>query len=363
MRRGIIVEKNKKFVTLLTPDGQFLKAKSTEEDYEIGQEIAFPAETRMSRRRAGFFDLLSLRPLKAGVFSIAAIMLLAFMIIPDVLNNKAYAYMTIDINPSFELTLNKNCEVIDLVPLNEDGKALMDSIKNWEKSDFKEVISEIVEDSDKSGYVTESKEVLIATVYENNEDDTYKATVKSEIDDVAKKYEQQNYKMEAVESDLDTRAKAQKEGISTGRYIRSHKDELEDKNKDDDNENKKDDQNQEENTGEKEKAVKEEDQPEQHTDDKEADTEDHPDGEKPSDEDQSQPDQEMEKEKESNSPNTKNPQEHNHNDKDGQQTEEGTPKSGSGSNQESSKSPPYQKEKKPSDQTNKQEYPPSGPGE
>ena len=108
----------------------------------------------------------------------------------------------------------------------------MDSIKNWEKSDFKEVISEIVEDSDKSGYVTESKEVLIATVYENNEDDTYKATVKSEIDDVAKKYEQQNYKMEAVESDLDTRAKAQKEGISTGRYIRSHKDELEDKNKD-----------------------------------------------------------------------------------------------------------------------------------
>ncbi|XBO87094.1 hypothetical protein AAGG52_08890 [Bacillus licheniformis] len=228
-------------------------------------------------------------------------MLLAFMIIPDVLNNKAYAYMTIDINPSFELTLNKNCEVIDLVPLNEDGKDLMDSIKNWEKSDFKEVISEIVEDSDKSGYVTESKEVLIATVYENNEDDTYKATVKSEIDDVAKKYEQQNYKMEAVESDLDTRAKAQKEGISTGRYIRSHKDELEDKNKDDDNEDSKDDQQQEENTGEKEKAVKEEDQPEQHADDEESDTEDHPDGEKPSDQDQSQSDQEMEKEKESNS--------------------------------------------------------------
>jgi len=238
----------------------------------------------------------------------------------------------------------------------------MSSIENWEKSDFKEVISEIVEDSDKSGYVTESKEVLIATVYENNKDDTYKATVKSEIDHVAKKYEQQNYKMEAVESDLDTRAKAQKEGISTGRYIRSHKDELEDKNKDDDNEDNKDDQNQGEDTGEKEKAVKEEDQPEQHMDDEESDTEDHPDGEKPSDQDHSQSDQEMEKEKESKSPNTENPQEHNHNDKDGQQSEEGTQRSGSGTNQESPKTP-YQKEKKPSDQTNQQEYPPSGPGE
>lgn len=50
MRRGIIVEKNKKFVTLLTPDGQFLKTKNDHRTCEIGEEITFEGETRMGRR-------------------------------------------------------------------------------------------------------------------------------------------------------------------------------------------------------------------------------------------------------------------------------------------------------------------------
>lgn len=71
MRRGIIVEKNKKYVTLLTPDGQFLRTKYEQQDYEIGQEVTFPNESRLERKRAGFFDLLRLRPLNAGILSIA----------------------------------------------------------------------------------------------------------------------------------------------------------------------------------------------------------------------------------------------------------------------------------------------------
>ncbi|MFT0802302.1 anti-sigma factor domain-containing protein [Bacillus swezeyi] len=359
MRRGIIVEKNKKFVTLLTPDGQFLKAKNTEEDYEIGQEIAFPAETRMARRHAGFFDLLSLRPLKAGVISIAAIMLFAFMIIPDVFNNKAYAYMTIDINPSFELTLNKNCEVVDLVPLNQDGKDLLDSIENWENSDIKEVIGEIVEDSDKQGYVKHSKEVLIATVYENNGDDTYKATVKSEIDDVKKRYEKRDYKLKSVESDMDTRAKAQKEGISTGRYIRTHENELEDQTPDDEQEDNKDDQNEDTEDDQKEKAIKEEDQPQENTDNEESDTKDQPNGDQSSNQDQLESDQDTKQEEETSPPKNQNPQENNENDKESQQTDEGKQSS---SDAEHQKKSPFQKEKKPSEHLN-QEYPPSSPGE
>ncbi|ASB89923.1 anti-sigma factor domain-containing protein [Bacillus sonorensis] len=362
MRRGIIVEKNKKFVTLLTPDGQFLKAKKTEEDYEIGQEITFPAETRMARRRAGFFDLLSLRPLKAGVFSIAAIMLFAFMIIPDVLNNKAYAYMTIDINPSFELTLNKNCEVVDLVPLNKDGKDLVGRIENWKNSDFKEVVSEIVEDSDKLGYVKKSKEILIATVYENNEDDTYKATIKSEIDDVAKKYQERDYKMESVESDLDTRAKAQKEGISTGRYIRSHEKEAQDPNAEDGQDATQDQNQDDAEKNEKDKAVKEEDQTEHEANDEDSETEDQPDDQKSSSHDQNESDQDIKKEEETNTPNNQNPQEKYNNDNNEQQPEEGNAKKGSGSESPHQTKPPIQKEKRPSEHLN-QEYPPSSPGE
>ncbi len=81
MRRGIIVEKNRKFVTLLTPDGQFLKAKNDRRSYEIGEEIMLPSESRMGRR-ASFFDFFKLRPFKMGIVMMTAIMLFILLFSP-----------------------------------------------------------------------------------------------------------------------------------------------------------------------------------------------------------------------------------------------------------------------------------------
>ncbi|MCY7900200.1 anti-sigma factor domain-containing protein [Bacillus inaquosorum] len=234
MRRGIIVEKNRKFVTLLTPDGQFLKAKNDRHSYEIGEEIMLPSESRMGRR-ASFFDFLKLRPFKMGIFTMTAIMLFIFIVLPVFSNNKAYAYMTIDINPSFEMALNSDYEVIELTPLNDEGKKVVNDIDDWEKTDFKKVIDDIITDCSEHGYVKESKEILISTVYENTEDNTYKTAVKKQLNDVTEKYKT-TYRMESLESDMQTREKAKKEGVSTGSYIKSneknnHKDSKEDSSK------------------------------------------------------------------------------------------------------------------------------------
>ncbi|MCY8161254.1 anti-sigma factor domain-containing protein [Bacillus inaquosorum] len=234
MKRGIIVEKNRKFVTLLTPDGQFLKAKNDRHSYEIGEEIMLPSESRMGRR-ASFFDFLKLRPFKMGIFTMTAIMLFIFIVLPVFSNNKAYAYMTIDINPSFEMALNSDYEVIELTPLNDEGKKVVNDIDDWEKTDFKKVIDDIITDCSEHGYVKESKEILISTVYENTEDNTYKTAVKKQLNDVTEKYKT-TYRMESLESDMQTREKAKKEGVSTGSYIKSneknnHKDSKEDSSK------------------------------------------------------------------------------------------------------------------------------------
>ncbi|MGG1248442.1 anti-sigma factor domain-containing protein [Bacillus spizizenii] len=220
MRRGIIVEKNRKFVTLLTPDGQFLKAKNDRRSYEIGEEIMLPSESRMGRR-ASFFDFLKLRPFKMGIVTMTAIMLFIFIVLPVFSNNKAYAYMTIDINPSFEMALNSDYEVIELTPLNDEGKEVMNDIDDWEKTDFKKVIDDIITDCSEHGYVKKSKEILISTVYENMEDNTYKKAVKKQLNDVTEKYKT-TYRMESLESDMQTREKAKKKGVSTGSYIKSN---------------------------------------------------------------------------------------------------------------------------------------------
>ena len=218
MRRGIIVEKNKKFVTLLTPDGQFLKTKTDHRTCEIGEEITFEGETRMGRR-ASFFDFLKLRPFKLGVFTMTAIILFILIMLPVFSDNKAYAYMTLDINPSIEMALNSKYEVIELTPLNHDAKQVINDIGDWKSSDFKEVISDIITDCSKHGYVKESKEILISTVYENTDDNTYKKGVKKQLADMTEKYKG-TYQLQSLESDMETREKAKQEGMSTGSYIR-----------------------------------------------------------------------------------------------------------------------------------------------
>ncbi len=231
MRRGIIVEKNKKYVTLLTPDGQFLRTKYEQQDYEIGQEVTFPNESRLERKKAGFFDLLRLRPLNAGILSIAAIIVVIFTMMPSFSSQKAYAYMTIDINPSFELKLDHNYQVIGVTPLNKDAKQVLASMKDLEKNDMTKVVQEIIDDCDKKGYVNDSKSIYISTVYENKQDNTYKTNVKSKINTISGEYQKRDYKLETVESDLETREKAQKAGISTGTYIRNQ--EMQDKEHED----------------------------------------------------------------------------------------------------------------------------------
>lgn len=221
MRRGIIVEKNKKYVTLLTPDGQFLRTKYEQQDYEIGQEVTFPNESRLERKRAGFFDLLRLRPLNAGILSIAAIIVVIFTMMPSFSSQKAYAYMTIDINPSFELKLDHDYQVIGVTPLNKDAKQVLTSMKDLERHDMTKVVQKIIDNCDKKGYINHSRSIYISTVYENKQDNTYKTNVKSKIDTISGEYQKRDYKLEAVEGDLETREKAQKAGISTGTYIRN----------------------------------------------------------------------------------------------------------------------------------------------
>ena len=87
--------------------------------------------------------------------------------------------MTLDINPSIEMALNSKYEVIELTPLNHDAKQVISDIGDWKSSDFKEVISNIITDCSKHGYVKESKEILISTVYENTDDNTYKKALKT----------------------------------------------------------------------------------------------------------------------------------------------------------------------------------------
>ncbi|MBO7744622.1 anti-sigma factor domain-containing protein [Paenibacillus sp. MWE-103] len=113
MSRGIVMETGSTHVIVLMPDGQFRKVRTALKP-QVGDEITFAEQRRLQR------------PRKLYSFSVgaAAIMLMLFIPLfvqhfskqPDVV-----AYLTMDVNPSIELGINKDEMVESLRAINADG--------------------------------------------------------------------------------------------------------------------------------------------------------------------------------------------------------------------------------------------------
>lgn len=227
MKKGVVVELDDDFVTLLTPDGQFLKASNKEGNYELGEEISFfpladkreEAATRTKRASDHTF-LKSIRTRTARVGALSAVAIIFFMIsfLPLFNNDKVYAYMSIDINPSFEVSLDDHLKVISLVPLNDEANNIMKSLNDWEKKPINEIVQIIISECKSDGYVYPGKEIVITTVM-NDTDKKIEKELHEGLTEISTVIEEEDMVVKTINSDKDTRDKAQKQGVSTGKYI------------------------------------------------------------------------------------------------------------------------------------------------
>ncbi|MDQ0223697.1 anti-sigma factor domain-containing protein [Metabacillus niabensis] len=243
MKKGVVVELNDDFVTLLTPDGQFVNTVNKNGQYELGEEIAFfPAldESEQAVTRANYIkskkrNIMSYfdsKRAKIGTLSLIAIMVIIFTSIPFIQNDKVYAYMSIDINPSFEVSIDDKLRVISLDPLNEDAEQLMKKLPEWKEKQFDEIVDAILTQSKLDGYVYPGKEILITTVINENDTELH-SKLEENIEEIQSSYEEKEMNVETIETDRETREKAQQQGISMGKYVQlKEKEKLEPKTED-----------------------------------------------------------------------------------------------------------------------------------
>ncbi|MDR0136939.1 anti-sigma factor domain-containing protein [Metabacillus idriensis] len=218
MKKGIVVDRNDDYVTLLTPDGQFLKANKQKRSYELGEEITF-FQLSDTSERAKSFGIFNLRGMRNGLLAVMAIILLFFTVLPVFKDDKVYAYMTIDINPSFELRLNEKLQVVQIEPMNEDGEKMLGDIKDWKNRKISDVFTKIVDKSKDLGYLKGDKEIFITTVTTDDKHESAKKKMLADVDELKHSYESENVKVNAVEADVEIRKKAADQGISTGKYM------------------------------------------------------------------------------------------------------------------------------------------------
>ncbi|MED3745993.1 anti-sigma factor domain-containing protein [Peribacillus psychrosaccharolyticus] len=163
MKKGVILSVDKHFLTLLTPEGEFHRSKKEEEVYEIGKEIYFsPYDVKRSKSSLRFYT-------RSALISAMVSILLILSFLPSYFNEKVFAYVTIDINPSIELSLNENLRVVDLYGINKEGLIVIEKIKDWEDTDVTLITDRIVKATKDSGYAENEQQILVtATLLEDN---------------------------------------------------------------------------------------------------------------------------------------------------------------------------------------------------
>lgn len=219
MKRGVIVEKNERLLTMLTPNGEFLQAKNQHGNYEVGQEIDF---VPIKQKQSLSAHILSLFMIYKTPALIVVMLMVIFSTISIITNeNEVYAYMSIDINPSIEMAVDKNLQVVALHPYNEDGKRIVKDLDNWKHQLVTEVINKIILESDRQGFLADEKQVFVATVphakRQHNIDEKLTDELQTLKTSVGKKLA-----MTIVEGTEEQRDDALKNGVTTGTYLQKN---------------------------------------------------------------------------------------------------------------------------------------------
>lgn len=214
MKKGVILEIKERYVTLLTPDGEFMRTRKLQQDYQIGEELYFyPMEAEVGKTAK---VLTSLRGMKGRLILLSLVMFLAVVLFPVYESRQAYAYMSIDVNPSIELGLNEKLLVVSMEAFNQEGEEIIDKMTDWKQERAVVVATQILNEMEGMGYLNQDREVLISTVNSENQ------TVDIELEETVKEIQKVTVEEELVVTVLtatpEERENAVKQGISAGVY-------------------------------------------------------------------------------------------------------------------------------------------------
>ncbi|HJV47451.1 MAG TPA: anti-sigma factor domain-containing protein [Bacillota bacterium] len=213
MQKGVVIEAGKKWSIVLTPDGQFCKVPS-QPGYLEGMEISFsipiPVSTFSTKR-------IMSRRWTRGVSAIAACLLLLVLIFPFFSGSQAYAAVTIDINPSLELDVDQNANVIEIQPLNEDGKKVLEQVQ-WKKHKLDTVALDIIKAAESNGLMNDQNQVIISTTFYKTESADQGQQWDSMLENVSDKVDQ-GVTVILVDGNKKWFEEAKKQSVPPGSYM------------------------------------------------------------------------------------------------------------------------------------------------
>ncbi|OPZ94491.1 MAG: Anti-sigma-I factor RsgI [Firmicutes bacterium ADurb.Bin419] len=154
MYTGLIFSIDKNTVLVATPDNAFYKLKRKSTMF-VGQEIVFTKNDIIDYR----YHIKRLAAVAAGLCIIMGVVALYLMNHSyDVTNSREFAYVSVDINPSLEFTIDETQKVLKVESMNDEAKEIIDS-KNVKGMKVKSAITEVISMCEEKGIVDTDDEV------------------------------------------------------------------------------------------------------------------------------------------------------------------------------------------------------------
>ncbi|MDF2925353.1 MAG: RsgI [Paenibacillaceae bacterium] len=218
MNKGVVMEISKKHLIVMTPAGAFDRIPNVNRNCQLGEEILY-ADHQQELRQPAFAMM--------GVFIAAVVLCMAlFAGLPAIFADKSVvAYISIDINPSVELGIDKHKKVREIRGLNDRGMDLVQNL-SYNGRSLDDVTGKLLEKAEAMDvFASGEGDVVIAgaTVKEDAALDSAAVTeqLKQQVlAHVVTKHPEEAAKIEVTAFAAPTEAivSAQESGLSLGKY-------------------------------------------------------------------------------------------------------------------------------------------------
>ncbi len=207
MAKGIVMDLDQGSMIVMTSDGDFVQLPLKDRKLDIGDEVSFDA-------RENKMDMHGVRR-----WAIAAVLFIAVLF-----GGGGYAlyytpagYVTIDINPSVDITYNQFDRTIGVRALNTDGENLLGYLQDVEHQTVGHVVQQVVQEARDQDYIRPFSEATVVVTVSTSEMDQVL------LDDLTTQTQQavedMGVSVDVQEASVDDHKQAQEESVSVGRII------------------------------------------------------------------------------------------------------------------------------------------------
>lgn len=211
--KGTIVKEERNFILVMTENCQYLKLNKKGKN-QLGNEIMFLDE-----------DIIKSKNNFKLSYGVAAV--LVFLMITTVLfggvgintfvGTKVYAVVSLDINPSVEFKIDENNIVKEINPLNDDGKAIINS--DMVGMSIEDAIYQGIENAIEGNYINVDNDTVLVSEAKIEVNTKLQISIKQKI---VEKIEQSNsvekIKLVYINSNEKSLKEAKESNVSIGKY-------------------------------------------------------------------------------------------------------------------------------------------------